>query len=207
MREMAARSVCGKTGLSTPAMPIILSTQADLKTCSLATMPKSLSLCAACSLCVLISQACFAQRYSFKHYGPNDGLSTAVSRLLQDRDGFLWVGTANGLYRYDGQRFHRFGTADGLPSMSVLQMHQSSDGTLWVVTAGGLARLRHNKFERVNTGLPQELERLFGLDSDQQGRLYLGTNKGLLVGEPAAGGHIRFRLLDGVPGVPALAVF
>ncbi len=52
---------------------------------------------------------CFAQQYSFRDYV--DGLGNlSVNCLLQDRTGFLWIGTESGLYRYDGSRFWRFGT-------------------------------------------------------------------------------------------------
>ena len=50
-----------------------------------------------------------AARYRFRHFGPNDGLNPAVSHLAQDRAGFLRVATGNGLFRYDGARFQRFG--------------------------------------------------------------------------------------------------
>jgi len=44
-----------------------------------------------------------AQQYSFRYYGTDEGLtSVAVKALFQDRTGFLWVGTENGLFRYDG---------------------------------------------------------------------------------------------------------
>ena len=135
------------------------------------------------------------------------GLATAVNRLLQDRDGFLWVGTANGLYRYDGERFLRFGIAEGLPALAITRMHQSIDGTLWVVTSRGLARMRHNRFDRVNTLLPEKPESLFGLDSDQNGRLYLGSTGSLLSGETSPSGEVRFRFVDGVPRVPVTGVY
>ena len=61
-------------------------------------------------LSLWMAQVSLAQRYSFKHYGPEEGLKTAVNRLLQDRDGFLWVGTSNGLFRYDLDPAH-----SGLP--------------------------------------------------------------------------------------------
>ncbi len=170
-------------------------------------MPHSPSLRAVCALCLLICQASFAQRYGFKHYGPDEGLTTAVNRLLQDRDGFLWVGTANGLYRYDGERFLRFGIADGLPALSITLMHQSVDGTLWVVTSRGLARMRHNRFERVITVLPEKPESLFGLDSNQKGRLYLGSTQGLLSGETSPPGEVRFQFVEGAPRVPVKGVY
>ena len=56
------------------------------------------------------------ETYRFRHFGPDDGLNTAVTQIGQDRTGFLWVGSGDGLFRYDGARFQRFGTDDGLPS-------------------------------------------------------------------------------------------
>ena len=56
----------------------------------------------------------------------------AVQVVLQDRAGFLWVGTQNGLYRYDGSRFAAFGKDQGLPGARIESLHQSIDGTLWV---------------------------------------------------------------------------
>jgi signal transduction histidine kinase/ligand-binding sensor domain-containing protein/ActR/RegA family two-component response regulator len=153
-------------------------------------------------LCLLAVQPLLAQRYSFKTYGPDEGLTTAVNGLLQDRDGFLWVSTSNGLLRYDGgEHFQRFGTAEGLPGVQIVHMRQAPDGTLWVVTSRGLARLRQSRFERVDTVLAEENEALSDLDFDNQGRLYLGTVKGLLVGEPLPSRAIRFHFDDRVPRV------
>src|ERR1035438_5181687 len=52
--------------------------------------------------------ALHAQQYGFQNYGAEQGLTNlAVSTLFQDRTGFLWVGTENGVFRFDGQRFYR----------------------------------------------------------------------------------------------------
>src|SRR5580698_947132 len=94
-------------------------------------------------------------RYNFKFYGEEEGLqSLAVQIVLQDRAGFLWVGTQNGLYRYDGNRFVAFGKAEGLPDAHVESLHESIDGTLWVGTRFGLARRAHDRFEKVEIGAP-----------------------------------------------------
>src|SRR5689334_25242276 len=83
----------------------------------------------------------WAQRYNFKFYGEEEGLQNlAVQVVLQDRAGFLWVGTQNGLYRYDGNRFSAFGKSEGLPGARIEALHESIDGTLWVGTRTGLAR-------------------------------------------------------------------
>ena len=154
------------------------------------------SLAVVC-LCLLAEIPLSAQRYSFKTYGPDEGLTTAVNGLLQDRDGFLWVATSNGLLRYDGgEHFQRFGIAEGLPGVQVYNLRQSADGTLFVVTSKGLARSRQSRFERVDTVLAEGSEVLSDLDFDAQGRLYLGTVKGLLIGE---GAPIQFHFAEGVP--------
>ena len=79
-----------------------------------------------------------AQRQSFKYYGQEQGLSNlATECLLQDRAGYLWVGTQNGLFRYDGAVFVAFGQADGLPSSSIDTLVEGPDGALWVATSKG----------------------------------------------------------------------
>ena len=91
-----------------------------------------------------------AQRYNFKFYGEEQGLQNlAVQVVLQDHAGFLWVGTQNGLFRYDGSRFTPFGRADGLPAGRIDSLHEAADGTLWVGTPVGLARRQDERFEPV----------------------------------------------------------
>lgn len=78
---------------------------------------------------------------TYRSYGPDQGLpSVYIQALLQDRQGFIWVGTDNGLYRYDGQRFRSFGLRDGLRSASIGHLHEDRHGTLWAGTRGGLHR-------------------------------------------------------------------
>jgi ligand-binding sensor domain-containing protein len=70
-----------------------------------------------------------------------------VQNILQDSRGFLWVATQNGIYRFDGKRSVRYGTAEGLPSNFVNCIFQSQDGTLWAGTfAAGAARLVRGRF-------------------------------------------------------------
>ncbi|UUZ51834.1 hypothetical protein LP420_30475 [Massilia sp. B-10] len=76
--------------------------------------------------------------YTFRSYGPEQGLrNQAVTGLAQDRDGFLYVATEDGLFRYDGSRFQRFGNADGLPSDSITSLYREPGGRLWVINAKG----------------------------------------------------------------------
>ncbi len=146
-------------------------------------------------LCLVLPPAALeAQRFSFKHYDQQSGLENQdIRALLQDRAGFLWVGTENGLYRYDGRRFRAFTEAEGLPSPRVEAIHETSDGTLWVGTRAGLARLNGDRFQTVDLSPAHDAN---SIASDSLGRLYIGTSAGLLAAlSPVASGQKPIFLL------------
>jgi signal transduction histidine kinase/ligand-binding sensor domain-containing protein/CheY-like chemotaxis protein len=152
--------------------------------------------------------ALIAQRYNFKFYGEEEGLQNlAVQVVLQDREGFLWAGTQNGVFRYDGSHFTGFTKADGLPGAKIESMHESVQGTLWVGTHSGLALRKGDKFETVALGVAKGVEGREGIASDRGGHLYLATERGLVVGTPSgqsqSSGGWTFRLIDAPPGHPA----
>src|ERR1700741_1738706 len=61
--------------------------------------------------------------YNFQRSGENFGLgSITPSCLRQEQEGFIWIGTPNGLLRFDGYRLAHFGLAQGLPSTNVNQL-------------------------------------------------------------------------------------
>ncbi len=79
------------------------------------------------------SHVLLAQEYSFTNYDLKDGLagSTAYS-MVQDKDGFLWIGTETGLSRFDGTRFKNFSTEDGLPDNEALNLFSDTKGRVWI---------------------------------------------------------------------------
>ncbi|HEV2703403.1 MAG TPA: diguanylate cyclase [Steroidobacteraceae bacterium] len=80
-----------------------------------------------------------AQQFSFRQYAQQDGLSNlSVTWLLQDHDGYLWIGTENGLFRHDSSDFERFAEAQGLEDTNVHNAVEDSSGRLWVGTAHDL---------------------------------------------------------------------
>ena len=95
--------------------------------------------------------------YVFKNYGTAMGLANlGVEELEQDHAGFIWVGTDDGLYRYDGYRFDAFGLRQGLPSTEVMSLQEDTQGVLWVATRAGLARWNGRTFDPVALdGAPQ----------------------------------------------------
>jgi PAS domain S-box-containing protein len=63
--------------------------------------------------------------------------------LAQDSDGYLWIGTDHGLYRYDGDQFSRWNPPAGthLPGSTIISLLADRDGSLWIGTQAGLAHL------------------------------------------------------------------
>ena len=144
-----------------------------------------------------------AQRFAFKDYGKDQGLANlALTSLLQDSEGFLWVGTKAGLFRYDGQRFQEFHPND--PSdRSIMAIHQSADGNLWIATEQGtLLQRRNDHLEPVILTETMNLRGGFEsnvFSSDQQSRLYLATRIGLARLEAENGNRHRVEWLSHSP--------
>ncbi len=125
------------------------------------------------------------QRYSFKYYAHEQGLEDlTVSCLFQDRTGFLWMGTMNGLFRYDGARFQAI---DGLPSARITALAETAAGSLLVATREGLVVREHGRFRRLG---PAEMRDFSGPQSiafAANQKVYLASSGGLWVGHPGSG--------------------
>jgi len=72
--------------------------------------------------------------------------SDVVISVLQTRDGYLWLGTLNGLVRFDGDRFTVFDESNtpGLPNNTIVYLFEDSRGWLWVGTDGGGIAVIHD---------------------------------------------------------------
>lgn len=85
------------------------------------------------SFVVLQSDLILSQTPSYYHYTSSDGLaSSTVFQMIQDRAGYLWFGTLNGLSRFDGTRFITYRTKDGLNSNSITHILETEDNKLYV---------------------------------------------------------------------------
>jgi ligand-binding sensor domain-containing protein len=94
---------------------------------------------------------------SFKRFGVDQGLdSQHIVRLTQDRDGFIWVATVAGLYRFDGRRFELFGAESGLdPGVVTDVVPAGTLGSVWVTQPRRISLLRNGKATDVSQlGLP-----------------------------------------------------
>ncbi len=165
-------------------------------------------VCGVCALAVLQSLPAAqpttpkVTELAFRTYGREAGLENLrVNLLLQDREGFLWVGTDDGLFRYDGHRFDAFGAGEGLPSTDITALHVDPDGRLWVGTGRGLCRQRLGKFETIRDGLPDGAV-VEDLADGPSGELWVATRKGLFTGTAKSG----FRPVPGWTDTAAYAL-
>jgi len=128
-----------------------------------------------------------AQEYGFRTFGTAEGLNNlAVRQVYQDRGGFIWVSTENGIFRYDGDRFESFGPAQGIPISSIAAFGDAPDGSLLAGGAFGLYRLQGNHFDKVPVSF-KTISPSQGIASDGKGHTFLGTESGLVELESAAG--------------------
>ncbi len=145
-----------------------------------------------------------AQHIAWRTYGLREGLTNLSIRALQQgRDGELWVGTDNGLFHFDGQRF----TPVEAPGTSeVYALALSPDGELWAMSANGavVRQTAAERFEPVDIGSYERLVRPPGLAFTTQGEVYLLQSAGLVRGTRTNGRwHFELVVRD---AITALAV-
>ncbi|GAB3940821.1 hybrid sensor histidine kinase/response regulator transcription factor [Spirosoma harenae] len=142
----------------------------------------------------------------FDHLSVKDGLSNnSVNCILQDREGFMWFGTNDGLNKYDGYTFttlrpNPINPAHGFLNSMISGLCESHDNRLWVVTQGGL----HEVDKRTGGVIPHlikasDAERWnfqHSIFEDSQHVLWVSTLSGVARYEPALRRFTLFRMPD-----------
>src|SRR2546426_549075 len=102
-----------------------------------------------------------------------------VHSIAQTNDGYVWIGTEEGLALFKSGTVTTFTTKERLISGSIQALFEDADGALWVATPYGLGRFRDGKFANytVRDGLGSNSVR--SIQQDRDGRLWFGTLAGL----------------------------
>jgi signal transduction histidine kinase/ligand-binding sensor domain-containing protein/DNA-binding response OmpR family regulator len=138
--------------------------------------------------CILAAKDAAAQDLFFSTLSLKDGLpSNIISGIAQDKDDFIWIGTGNGLSRYDGTRFRTFKkteSVNSLPSNEISCL--IADGEfVWIGTWNGLCRINTITFEvtRVDLGDSKAIRTLY---KGMNNIMWIGTETGLIQYDVAA---------------------
>jgi diguanylate cyclase (GGDEF)-like protein len=117
--------------------------------------------------------------YARDNWGARNGLpQISVLSITQDRDGFIWVGTQNGIARFDGVRFRVFNRANtGLPLSFVRAAFTDRDGRVWFGTDRALLRFNGRGFDVFET--PDAPVAVRALAQTAAGVLVASTPRGL----------------------------
>lgn len=163
---------------------------------------------------LMVFHGTYAQKshYNFKRLSTREGLSqSTVFSILQDRDGFMWIGTrTGGLNKYDGYSFTQYiKDADDPNTISgneIISLFEDSKGTLWVGTRnGGLNRYHSDLdvFERYyfdeNDTTSIADNTISDIYEDNDHRIWFATKMGLCSYNPAQNNFSRISQLNGMP--------
>ena len=169
------------------------------------TVSLALSACTASAFATAGTPAPPSIRYALAAWATQQ--SGDVLAIAQDLDGYLWLGTQDGLVRFDGTRFQPWSQrGNALPARSVPALASSSEGGVWVALngGGGVARIDRGGITHYSPadGAPSNVNALL---EDRHGTLWAATNSGLF---RYAGNHwSRVTEADGYDGEQALSVY
>src|ERR1035441_8570233 len=123
-------------------------------------------------------------RFTVDVFGTAKGLpSSAVLAVTQTRDGYLWVGTLNGLARFDGAQFAVFdeNNTPGLNSSQIIRLYEDRQTNLWVGTGnGGIYLVKAGKVTSVDVARGGSAGSLMAICEDRSGAVLLYSDTGQL---------------------------
>jgi len=138
----------------------------------------------------IVPHTALAQQYSIRYHDQIEGLGNlSIHALAQDHDGYLWVGTENGLYRYDGSTFVRRNAGGNTLVAGVTALLVAPDGALWVGTPKGLYRSQDGELQPLRpAGTTIPFDPLENLAADGSDRVFAVSRRRLMVLERTGSG-------------------
>jgi signal transduction histidine kinase/CheY-like chemotaxis protein/ligand-binding sensor domain-containing protein len=123
------------------------------------------------------------KQYLHTVWRSEDGLpQNTIQTLLRTKDGYLWIGTQEGLVRFNGLEFKVFNkaTTEAFRHNDVRALYEDTDGVLWIGTfGGGLLRYKDGEFTNYSVQYGLTNNSISAILRDHNGSLWVGTTDGL----------------------------
>src|ERR1700736_3508424 len=116
-------------------------------------------------------------------WSETDGAPSEISALAQTEDGYLWIGSARGLFRFDGAKFEEYKPQPGveLPSHSIYSLMATPDGGLWIAfEPTGVGLLKNGVLTVFNAPGERPRSPIHCFARDLDGTIWAGTETGLV---------------------------
>ncbi|HSH66378.1 MAG TPA: two-component regulator propeller domain-containing protein, partial [Bacteroidia bacterium] len=164
---------------------------------------KCISRSVLCCIFMFILFFSKAQTLNLNQFGIEEGLpQSSIYTMLQGKYGSIWVGTMNGVSKYNGLTFENYTKKDGLAENRVTSSCMDKDGNIWFGHwSGGITRYDvHTKvFSEVVPGTIKISKTITSIVMDNNGTIWFGTNgEGLIKNED--GKFSLFTTKDGLAG-------
>ncbi len=132
------------------------------------------------SHCMLFTESSFSQQNNFQTYSIEEGLPQSnVYCILQDRNGYLWLGTdGGGITRFDGINFKTFNKKKGLAGNVVRCIMEDRKGYLWIGTDEGVSMYDGLRFLTINKDDSLKGSTVLALYEDSRNRIWAATDDG-----------------------------
>jgi len=121
------------------------------------------------------------QQPAFRRFGLRDGLpQSQVTALLEDRRGFLWVGTnTGGVARLGASGFRTFAAPQGLQALFVRSLMEAPDGAIWVASQEGVSEIQGETVANYGPGQGRGVAGASALALDAEDRVVVANRRGL----------------------------
>jgi len=118
------------------------------------------------------------QQYYFRQYTNTEGLlHSFVYDIKQDNKGYLWIGTPDGIYRFNGFDFEHFTTQDGLAENFITRIFRASDGKIWLGHQNGAVSLRLKNGFTLFNDQSDDQGSVTDMTEDESGSVWIATQK------------------------------
>ncbi|MCK4664830.1 MAG: SpoIIE family protein phosphatase [Bacteroidales bacterium] len=119
-----------------------------------------------------------SQKYYFDNYSVKDGLAQSkIYSIVQDHEGYIWLGTESGISLFDGSKFENYTSDDGLAESAVRTIYLDSENNIWMGhTSGGLTKFDGKNFIKIvhdSLNIEGDITSIF---EDKKKQIWIGTH-------------------------------